>query len=96
MVYDAASYYRHYDVSWDTIASHCRSWVGPNGAETLADTRMMFGCKAAANWAQRGSGLLSWLAQRALDRIVPSSPAVRRKMELLYQSGRAGKDWRLK
>ena len=93
-MFDAASYYRHYEVSWDTVASHCRSWVGHEGAETLVDKRMMFGCKSAANWAQRGSGLLSWLAQQAIDRIVPTSPKIRRSMELLFLSGEAGESWR--
>ena len=31
----------------------------------VMDMRMMFGCRAAANWAQRGSGALSWLVQQA-------------------------------
>ena len=38
--------------------------------------------------------MLSWLIQRAIDRIVPSSPTVKRAMELLYLSGEAGSSWR--
>jgi hypothetical protein len=43
MVWDAASYYRHYEWSRTAVASHCRSWVGEEGAETLVDFRLMFG-----------------------------------------------------
>ena len=43
MVWDAASYYRHYGWSQQAVASHCRSWVGPGGPECLVDKRMMFG-----------------------------------------------------
>jgi hypothetical protein len=43
MVWDAASYYRHYQRSRRAVASHCRTWVGVEGAETLVDHRMMFG-----------------------------------------------------
>jgi hypothetical protein len=45
--------------------------------------RMMFGCKAAASWAQRGSGFLAWLVQRVMDKVQPSSPRMRRAYELL-------------
>lgn len=86
-MWDAASYYRHYELSYSAIASHCRSWVGPEGAECLVDFRMMFGCRAAANWAQRGTGLIAWLMQRALDRMVPASPVVRRAFQLMYGAG---------
>ena len=43
MVWDAASYYRHYEWSRKATASYCRTWVGPEGAEMLIDQRMMFG-----------------------------------------------------
>jgi hypothetical protein len=48
---------------------------------------MMFGCRAAANWAQRGTGLLAWLLQKATDRIVPASKAVRSAYQHLLRTG---------
>ena len=74
-------------MAWKDVATHCRSWVDTDGACSLMDTRMMFGCRAAANWAQRGTGLLSWLIQTAMDRVVPESSEVRRAMQLLAGAG---------
>ena len=68
------------------MASHCRAWVGPDGAEALLDTRMMFGCKAAASWGQRCSGFLAWTIQQVMDQVLPASARTRRAFELLAQS----------
>ena len=68
------------------MASHCRAWVGPGGAEALLDTRMMFGCKAAASWGQRCSGFLAWTIQQVMDQVLPASARTRRAFELLAQS----------
>lgn len=43
MVWDAAAYYRHYLWSRRAVATHCRTWVSEEGAETLMDFRLMFG-----------------------------------------------------
>ena len=43
MVWDAATYYRHYLWSRRAVATHCRTWVSEEGAETLIDFRLMFG-----------------------------------------------------
>lgn len=74
------------------MASHCRSWVGDEGAEALCDFRMMFGLRAAANCAQRASGFLAWVAQQALDRMQPTSQKVQRAFELLAMSDTARTD----
>ena len=76
------------------MASHCRSWVGHDGAETLVDLRMMFGCKAAANWAQRGTGFLTWVIQKAMDRVVPQSPVIRRAFRIMQEEGVPKERWR--
>jgi hypothetical protein len=76
------------------VASHCRSWVGYDGAETLVDLRMMFGCKAAANWAQRGTGFLTWVIQKAMDRVVPQSPVIRRAFRIMQEEGVPKERWR--
>lgn len=94
-MWDAASYYRNFDVAWNDVATHCRSWVGLDGACTLVDTRMMFGCRAAANWAQRGTGLLSWLIQTAVDRVVPENRDIRRAMQLLRAAGVSEEEMKL-
>ena len=60
--------------------------MGPEGAEALLDTRMMFGCKAAASWGQRCSGFLAWSIQRVMDRVLPKDPRSRRAFELLELS----------
>jgi hypothetical protein len=93
-VWDAASYYRHYESDWNTVASHCRSWVGPDGAECLVDLRMMFGCRAAANWAQRGTGFLTWVIQQAMDRVIPESPIIRKAFQVLHSEGVDHSQWR--
>lgn len=61
--------------------------MGPEGAEALVDRRMMFGCRAAASWGQRGSGFLAWSVQQVMDRVRPSSHTARRAYELLAMSG---------
>lgn len=66
-----------------SVATHCRSWVGHDGAEALVDPRMMFGDKAAACYAQRGTGFLVWLVQSVMDQIQPQSAKVRRAYELI-------------
>ena len=66
-----------------SVATHCRSWVGPEGPESLVDARMMFGDKAAANYAQRGTGFMVWLIQSVMDQIVPQSAEARRAYELI-------------
>lgn len=71
------------------ISTHCRSWVGDEGPELLTDQRVMFGCRAAANYAQRGSGFLAWVAQQALDRMNPCSPKIERAFELISKSAAA-------
>jgi len=91
-VWDAGSYYRQYEWHLGTVASHCRSWVSDEGSEMLCDLRMMFGCRAAANFAQRGSGFMAWLAQQALDRLQPTSDKVRRAFELMESSDAARAD----
>ena len=93
-MWDAASYYRHYEQNWDSVASHCRSWVGHEGAECLVDLRMMFGCRAAANWAQRGTGFLTWVIQQAMDRVVPHSPVIRRAFKIMQEEGVPKERWR--
>ena len=94
-MWDAASYYRHYECNWETVASHCRSWVGSEGAECLVDLRMMFGCRAAANWAQRGTGFLTWLIQQAMDKAVPTSEVVRQAYRIMFEEGVPKERWRL-
>ena len=69
------------------MAAHCRSWVGPDGAKALMDLRMMFGCRAAANWAQRGTGMVTWLLQQAMDLAVFPGSNVEYKQELLRRAG---------
>ena len=93
-MWDAASYYRHYESSWNSVATHCRSWVGPDGAECLMDLRLMFGCRAAANWAQRGTGFLTWLIQQAMDRVVPTSPVIRRAFRIMHEEGIPQERWK--
>lgn len=66
-----------------SVATHCRSWVGPDGAESLVDHRMMFGCRAAANWSQRGTGFLVWLVQTVMDQVQPETESARRAYELI-------------
>lgn len=68
------------------MASHCRAWMGPDGTEALMDTRMMFGCRAAASWGQRCSGFLAWSVQQVMDKVRPKSPEVLRAYELLAAS----------
>ena len=94
-MWDAASYYRHYDLAWADVASHCRSWVGPEGATTLVDLRMMFGCRAAANWAQRGTGFLTWVLQTAMGTVVPDSASLREACALLEGAGLVSEAFRL-
>ena len=76
------------------MASHCRSWVGHDGAEALVDLRMMFDCKAAANWAQRGTGFLTWVIQKAMDRVVPQSPVIQRAFRIMQEEGVPKERWR--
>jgi hypothetical protein len=58
------------------------------------DLRMMFGCKAAANWAQRGTGFLTWVIQKAMDRVVPQSPVIRRAFRIMQEEGVPKERWR--
>jgi len=45
----------------------------------LIDLRMMFGCRAASNWAQRGTGMVTWLLQQAMDGMSCGSDEVRQR-----------------
>jgi len=45
----------------------------------LVDLRMMFGCRAASNWAQRGTGMVTWLLQQAMDGLTCGSTVVRQR-----------------
>lgn len=92
-MWDAKSYYRQYELDWPTVATHCRSWVGPDGPECLMDFRMMFGCREGANWAQRGTGLFVWLQQQAMDRVVPQSPVIRAAFKKLQDQGVPQDQW---
>ena len=68
------------------MASHCRARMGPDGTEALLDSRMMFGCRAAASWGQRCSGFLAWSVQQIMDQVQPKSEVVQRAYELLAMS----------
>jgi hypothetical protein len=60
--------------------------MGPDGSESLLDTRMMFGCRAAASWGQRCSGFLAWSVQQVMDSVRPKSAKVQRAYEILRMS----------
>ena len=54
----------------------------------------MFGCRAAANWAQRGTGFLTLLIQHAMDRVVPQSKVIRRAFRIMHEEGVPKAQWR--
>jgi hypothetical protein len=51
------------------IPSHMQLWSDEEGPFLIQDWRMMFGCRAAANFASRVSGLITWLLDRVIDEI---------------------------
>ena len=44
-------------------------WSDDDGPFIIQDWRMMFGCRAAASFASRVSGLITWLMERVIDEI---------------------------
>jgi hypothetical protein len=51
------------------IPSHMQLWSDDDGPFIIQDWRMMFGCRAAASFASRVSGLITWLMERVIDEI---------------------------
>ena len=51
------------------IPSHMQLWSDNDGPFIIQDWRMMFGCRAAASFASRVSGLITWLMERVIDEI---------------------------
>ena len=49
------------------ILSHMQLWSDADGPFLIQDWRMMFGCRAAASFASRVSGFISWLMDRVSD-----------------------------
>ena len=44
-------------------------WSDDDGPFIIQDWRVMFGCRAAASFASRVSGLITWLMERVIDEI---------------------------
>ena len=51
------------------IPSHMQMWSDSEGPFLIQDWRMMFGCRAAASFASRVSGWITWLLDRVIDEI---------------------------
>ena len=51
------------------IPSHMQLWSDDDGPFIIQDWRMMFGCREAASFASRVSGLITWLMERVIDEI---------------------------
>lgn len=51
------------------IPSHMQMWSDEEGPFLIQDWRMMFGCRAAAMFASRVSGWITWLLDKAIDQI---------------------------
>ena len=51
------------------VPSHCQLWSDEDGPFIIQDWRMMFGCRAAASFASRTSGLITWLMDRVIDEV---------------------------
>ena len=51
------------------IPSHMQLWSDDGGPFIIQDWRMMFGCRAAASFASRVSGFITWLMDRVVDEV---------------------------
>ena len=51
------------------IPSHMQMWSDAEGPFLIQDWRMMFGCRAAASFASRVSGFITWLLDKVIDEI---------------------------
>ena len=51
------------------VPSHMQLWSDDDGPFIIQDWRMMFGCRAAASFASRVSGWITWLMERVIDEI---------------------------
>ena len=67
--WDLAKYYRAFMMLGGAINSHMQLWSDEEGPFLIQDWRMMFGCRAAASFASRVSGFITWLMDRVIDRI---------------------------
>jgi hypothetical protein len=64
-----AKYYRAFTMLAGAIPPHMQLWSDEEGPFLIQDWRMMFGCRAAGNFASRVSGLITWLLDRVIDEI---------------------------
>ena len=51
------------------VPSHMQLWSDDDGPFIIQDWRMMFGCRAAASFASRVSGWITWLMDRVIDEV---------------------------
>jgi hypothetical protein len=67
--FDLARYYRAFRMLANAIPSHMQLWLDEESPFLIADWRMMFGCRAAANFASRASVFICWLVRFAIEHI---------------------------
>ena len=64
-----AKYYRALRMLAGAIPSHMQLWADDEGPFLIQDWRMMFGCRAAAAFATRVSGFVTWLVHEAMRHV---------------------------
>jgi hypothetical protein len=80
--YDMAKYYKQFMTQMISVSSHSRYWAEEDGASIIASLTMLFGCRAAASIASRGSALISYWLQLVMDLLPPAHPKARRWQDL--------------
>jgi hypothetical protein len=80
--WDMKGYYKQFYAQMVTVGSHCRYWSNQEGAAVIASLTMLFGCKAAACIASRGSALLAYWLQTVMDILPPAHPKAKRWQDL--------------
>jgi hypothetical protein len=92
-MWDEADCYLAYTTLVKMHASRCRFWASDRGPIIQMCLVMIFGDRAAANIAQRGSVFVCWLADLFFSMVVVNDPALRRWFDLqlwAQERGRAG------
>jgi hypothetical protein len=80
--YDMQKYYKQFYTQMLSVASHSRYWSDENGPSIIASLTMLFGCRAAASIASRGSALICYWLQLVMDLLPPAHPNARRWQDL--------------
>jgi hypothetical protein len=80
--YDMQKYYKQFFTQLISVGTHCRFWADESQASIIASLTMLFGCKAAASIASRGSALITYWLQMVMDLLPPAHPKARRWQDL--------------